>query len=515
MPKTTVSVQPWGSGCRLQIHVPHSIMRLDFHSSNMGLAAMPHISTSHLVALGLLVSSWGSPLSAADWPQWQGPNRDNVSTETGLLKSWPETGPALAWRIESLGGGDSAPAVSQGRLYGMSTRDGQEIVWCLSEQDGSEIWATSIGDSVEQRMPQSKEGPGGTPTVSGDHLYVIGMGGRIACLSLDGEIVWQRSLVDDFGGMLPAWSYRESPLVDGSLVICTPGSSDALLVALDAKTGETIWKTQGPAEEPPAEPASPEPPRPQLQQRQAQSDQADNPPGERRGPPPGGGRGFGRGRGGPRSGAGYSSVIAVELAGRKQYVQLTAKALVGVDAADGTLLWQYKAPANPMGINCSTPLVHEGLVFAASAYGTGGGAVKLSPTADGGVAAEEAYFSPRMQNHHGGMIVVDGNLYGAHGGNEGGFLTCLDFQTGEVLWRDREGPKGALTMADGMLYLRAEDGELLLIQPTPEKLDVRGRFPQPDRRSPPAWAHPVIANGKLYIRDQDLLLCYDVSASER
>jgi outer membrane protein assembly factor BamB len=468
---------------------------------------MSQTSFRLVVALAL-VAAWGGVVLAADWPQWQGPNRDAVSTETGLLKMWPEGGPTLAWRIEGLGGGDSAPAIVDGRLYGMSTRDGQEIVWCLSEKDGSELWATSLGEGVEQRMPQSKEGPGGTPTVSGDHLYVIGMGGRVACLTLAGDLIWQRSLVDDFGGMLPAWSYRESPLVDGTQVICTPGSAEALLVALHAKTGKTLWQTQGPAEEPQPEPTPP----PQIQRPQAQAEQGENPPGERRGPPFGGGRGFGRGRGGPRSGAGYYSVIIVEEAGRKQYVQLTAKALVGVDAADGTLLWQYKAPANPMGINCSTPLVQDGLVFAASAYGTGGGAVKLSATAEGGVAAEEVYFSPRMQNHHGGMIVVDGNLYGAHGGNEGGFLTCLDFQTGEVLWRDREGPKGAIAMADGMLYLRAEDGELLLIQPTPEKLDVRGRFAQPDRRSPPAWAHPVIANGKLYIRDQDLLLCYDVAA---
>lgn len=477
---------------------------------------MQSLFTRHLVAALLLTASSFGPLQAADWPQWQGVDRTAVSTETGLLQEWPEEGPPLAWRIEGLGGGDSAPAVVDGRLYGLSNRDGQEIVWCLSEADGSEVWTASLGPAVEQERRQSKEGPGGTPTVSGSHLYVIGMGGRVACLNLEGDVVWQRSLVEDFGGLVPAWSYRESPLVDGEQVICTPGASDALLVALNAQTGETIWQTQGPAEEePPTEQAAP--PRPQLQRPQLQrpqagaaTDQEPQPQGERGGRPFGG-RG-GRGRGGPRSGAGYSSVIAIDAAGHRQYLQMTAKALVGVDAADGTLLWQYKAPANPMGINCSTPLAQDGLVFAASAYGTGGGAVKLAATDDGGVSAEEVYFSPRMQNHHGGMIVIDGALYGAHGGNEGGFMTCLDFQTGEVLWRDREGPKGALAMADGMLYLRAEDGGLFLIEPSKEKLLIRGRFEQPDRRSPPAWAHPVIANGKLYIRDQDLLLCYDVAA---
>jgi outer membrane protein assembly factor BamB len=166
-----------------------------------------------------------------------------------------------------------------------------------------------------------------------------------------------------------------------------------------------------------------------------------------------------------------------------------------------------------MGINCSTPIFQDGLVFAASAYGNGGGAVKLSKGASGGVNATEVYFSNVMQNHHGGMIVVEGCLYGANGGNEGGFLTCLDFQTGKLLWRDRQAPKGSLAMADGRLYLRSEQGTMVLIEPSRDKLVERGRFDQPDRTSLPAWAHPVIANGKLYVRDQDLLLCYDVKSN--
>jgi outer membrane protein assembly factor BamB len=183
-----------------------------------------------------------------------------------------------------------------------------------------------------------------------------------------------------------------------------------------------------------------------------------------------------------------------------------------VAASDGRFLWRYDRPANGTGINCSTPIFQDGLVFAASAYGAGGGAVKLVKGAGGEVKAEEVYFTSSMQNHHGGMIVVDGCLYGANGGNEGGFLTCMDFQTGEVLWRDRKAPKGSLLMADGRLYLRTEQGTLLLIEPSQEGLVERGRFEQPDRSRAPAWAHPIIANGKLYVRDQDLLLCYDIRA---
>lgn len=193
-------------------------------------------------------------------------------------------------------------------------------------------------------------------------------------------------------------------------------------------------------------------------------------------------------------------------------MQLASTTLVGVAASDGKLLWRYDRPSNTHRINVSTPIYHDGMVIASSAYDAGGGAVKLSKNADGAITAEEVFFSTRMKNHHGGMIVVDGCLYGAAGGNMGGFLVCLDLKTGEDLWAERRAPKGSLVLADGRLYLRAEDGEMLLIEPNRERYVERGRFEQPERTSQPAWTHPVIANGKLYLRDQDVLLCYDVAA---
>ena len=422
---------------------------------------------------------------AEDWPQWQGPNRNAVSGETGLLQEWPKGGPRLAWRITGLGGGDSAPSVANGKLYGLSNRDGQEIVWALSEADGKEVWASSLGDAQPQGMPQSKEGPGGTPTVDGDRIYVIGMSGRIACLDAkEGKILWKKSFKEDFGGTAPMWNFRESPLVDGDKVICTPGASGSMLVALNKTNGETIWKSTAPASATPSAP-----------------------------PVGAGGRrgGFG-GSGGSRAGAAYSSVIAIEHEGVRQYVQMTSSALVGVSADKGEVLWQFNKPSNGMGINCSTPIYQDGLVFASSAYGAGGGAVKLTKNSDGKFEAKEVYFTTNMQNHHGGMIVVDGALYGANGGNGGGMMACIDFQTGETLWRDRKGPKGSLLFADGRLYLRSEDGPVLLVEPSKEGFVERGRFEQPDRNSAPAWAHPIVANGKLYIRDQGLLLCYDVKS---
>lgn len=611
----------------------------------------------------------GTAAGAADWPQWQGPDRNAISRETGLMKEWPAEGPKLAWKSGGLGGGDSAPAVSKGKLFGMSIRDGKEIVWALAENSGKEDWSTSLGNAVEQGVPQAKEGPACTPTVDGNLLYVIGMGGRVACLNCDdGKLVWERSFTKDFGGVLPAWSYRESPLVDGDRVICTPGGPDALLIALNKQTGETIWKSKLPINterlDRPTETGRPEGNRPT--QPAAPSGNASGAPtiegtkeqglflsehwgmtgfsqkvpngkylvklyfaetyqgitavgqrvfsfsahgkdfkdfdiwekagGARRAYiesvpvevtdgavrvtftrktdnpaikaieiipqsekateadtirikagqttsftdstgkvwlsdqgfeggqlSPGffnfgrggfGGGGFGRpgGFGGTRSEAAYSSVMAIVFEGQRQFVQLTASTLIGVSASDGKFLWRYDRPANRMGINCSTPIYQDGLLFAASAYGNGGGAVKLSKDSNGAITASEVYFSSTMQNHHGGMIVIDGVLYGANGGNEGGFLTSLDFQTGKVLWRDRQAPKGSLTFADGRLYLRAESGTLILIEPSRDRLIERGRFEQSDRSRSPAWAHPVIANGKLYIRDQDSLFCYDIQS---
>jgi outer membrane protein assembly factor BamB len=435
------------------------------------------------VAAGVLMVVACSSM-AADWPQWRGPNRDGKSADTGLLKQWPQDGPQLAWRVDKLGGGYSAPAIAAGRIFGMSNRGDKEVVWALSEKDGSEIWITPLGPAFQQQASQGKEGPACTPTVDGERLYVEGLAGTVACLQVkDGKIVWQRSLTEDFGGRRPMWSYRESPLVDGDKVIVTPGGADAIMVALNKMNGETVWKARMP----------------------------DSPAGNSGAP-----GGFGGGRGGPGGGAGaaYVSPIVVDFDGQRQYVQLTARALVGVAASDGKFLWRYDKPANRMGINCSTPLFHDGMVFASSAYGAGGGLVKLSKDADGVIKAEEVYATTDMQNHHGGVILLDGYLYGATGGNEGGALACLDFKTGKVLWDQRETvgrrAKGSLALADGLLYYRMEDGTIVLIEPNPKQYTERSRFQQPDRSELPAWPHPVIANGKLYVRDQDLLLCYAI-----
>lgn len=433
---------------------------------------------SYLLAFSVTTGCvWQSKASGADWPQWQGPARNAMSAERGLLQEWPQGGPPLAWKAVDIGSGYGGVSVANGRIFSISNRGADEVVWALSETDGKPVWSTRLGPALREGMPQGSEGPGCTPTVDGDRLYAIGAGGSLACLQTsDGKVVWQRNLVSDFGGRLPVWRYNESPLIDGEKLICTPGAPDATLISLNKLNGEVIWK----------------------------SVVTEDAGGER-------GRGRRGGGGGGNSSAAYASAIVADIVGVRQYVQFTAMALVGVAAADGKLLWKYPRPANNTRINCSSPVFADGLVFAASAYGAGGGAAKITKGENGELRADEVYFTSNMQNHHGGMIVHEGALYGAAGGNEGGFLVCLNFADGEVLWRERRAPKGSLLFADGRLYLRAEGGTVLLIEPSREKFVEKGRFEQPDRTGQPAWTHPIIANGKLYIRDQGTLYCYDIS----
>jgi len=392
---------------------------------------------------------------AFDWPQWQGPDRNAISRETGLLKKWPKEGPKLVWKADKLGGGYSAPAVSAGRIFGMSFRGQDEVVWALDEATGKGLWATRIAEAKRAPGAQGPEGSRGTPTVDGDVLYVLGENGDLICLeTASGKERWHKNLISDFGDMIPRWAYSEPPLLAGDKVIATPGASSATLVALDKKTGDTIWKAAVP-------------------------------------------------EGGC---AHYSSVIAADVDGQREYIQFLQKGVVGVSAKDGKMLWHFEQPANKTS-NISTPIYFNHFVFAASDYGAGGALAKI----DSGTKAEVVYATKSMKNHHGGMVLVDGYLYGANGGNgETPALVCLDFKTGKVIWEERKAGKGSLAYADGCLYYRDENGPMLLIEANPKEYVELSRFSQPERSKAKAWSHPVIANGKLYLRDQNVLFCYDI-----
>jgi outer membrane protein assembly factor BamB len=404
-----------------------------------------------LAALVFLVSTFAAApaprRSSFDWPQWQGQERTAISRETGLLQDWSKDGPPLTWQANNLGGGFSTPSVAQGRVFGMSFRGNDEIVWALDEKTGAEVWAVKIADA--NRKVGYNEGPRCTPTVDGERLYVLGLGADLVCLKTKtGEEGWRKNLRTDFGGQVGPWGYSESPLIDGIKVLCTPGGKTATLVALNKETGETIWKGVVP-----------------------KGDSAH-----------------------------YSSIIAVDFAGQRQYVQFLSGGVVGL-SGDGEYLWRYDHPHNGTA-NCSTPLYRDGYVFAASAYGTGGGLAKLGRD---GKSYEEVYFTKHMKNHHGGMVLVGDYLYGS----DEGLFTCLEFKTGKVKWAERKAGKGSIAYADGRLYYRNENGPMLLVEANPNEYVEHGRF-TPPRTGKPAWPHPVLANGKMLIRDQQNLYCYDV-----
>lgn len=387
-----------------------------------------------------------------DWPQWQGPDRTAVARETGLLKTWPKEGPPLAWNVAGLGEGYAAPTIAAGRVFSMGNRGSTEYVMALSERDGKQIWATEIGRV--RANGGGYPGPRCSPTVDGDRVYALGLNGDLLCLKVaDGAIVWRKELPKDFGGQVGGWGYSESPLIDGDRLLCTPGGARATIVCLNKLTGATIWESKVPGGD----------------------------------------------------AAAYSSLVIGAVDGLKQYAQFLSGGVVGVNAADGTFLWRYTAPS--AGINCSTPIFHDSQVYAAASYGKGGGAVKLTRDGDA-VKATEAYFNRRMENHHGGLVLLDGHLYGEGSGQ----LACQEFKTGKEMWKSRTAGKGSIAAADGRLYYRNEGGPIVLVEVNPEKYVEHGRFQPPHPSGKPAWPHPVLANGKLYIRDQDRLFCYNVKA---
>lgn len=416
---------------------------------------------------------------AEDWPQWMGPNRDGLTTETGLMPSWPEGGPERVWLFEDCGLGYAGPAVVDGKLYLMGARGGVEQLLCLDAATGDELWAAVLGELYENGWG---DGPRGTPTIDGDRIYALAARGALVCLSLGGEELWRVDLLEH-GGKIPVWGYSESPLIDGDRVIVTPGVKPrpkpkkkkgeaektaeektpqeplpgTAILALDKRTGEKLWQTTE---------LSPQ--------------------------------------------AHYSSVVRAEIHGRPQYVQLLVDQLVGVEPATGELLWTVPWPGRVAVI--PTPLVRDNRVYVSTGYGVGCMQVEI----DSQNNATVTYSNKVMKNHHGGVLLLGDKLYGH---SDGAGWVCQDFATGKLDWRERAAlGKGAIAYADGRFYCLSEDeGEVVLIEASPEGWSEKGRFtltPQTEQRKPKGkiWTHPVIVDGKLYLRDQELLFCFDIAA---
>ncbi len=387
------------------------------------------------------------------WPQWRGPNRDDISTEKGLLGEWPADGPALAWKSEGLGAGYSGVAVVKGKVFTMGDVGQESQLIALDEATGKKLWSLKLGQPGQYG---NFYGPRGTPSVEGDLVYALNQHGDLVCAAVaTGKEVWRKSL-RDLGGRPHGWGYAESLLVESDKVLCTPGGARGAIAALNKKTGAAMWQSKE----------------------------------------------F-------MDGAHYSSLIPATIFGVRQVIQLTAESVAGVAVADGKLLWRADRPGKTAVI--PTPIYADNQVYVCSGYGVGCNAFKLTKEA-GGVKAAEVYANKNMINHHGGVILLDGHLYGFCDGNRK--WICQDFKTGEVVWSNNGVGKGSITYADGHFYLRSESGKgtVALIEASSKDYVEKGRFTQPDRSEKNSWPHPVIANGRLYLRDQGVLLCYNVSA---
>lgn len=418
------------------------------------------------IALALLLATLPVFAQEADWPQFRGPRRDGVSTDKNLLKAWPTDGPPLAWKAEGVGkDGFSSVAVAGDKVITMGDSDGSCYLFAVSRKDGKMLWEAKVGKSGGGG---GYPGPRSTPTVDGDSVYAIGQHGNLVCVSLsDGKEKWRKHLIDDFKGSSGDWQYSESPLVDGENVICTPGGRESTMIALKKKTGAVAWR-------------------------------GFTPDGES---------------------AGYSSIVVSNAGGTKQYVTLTSKGVVSFNASTGKMMWRYgttrdRFADNTANIPTVVLLDSPNMIFAAAGYGRGAGVVQLT-SAGGRIDTKELYWNDKLNNKHGGVIRVGQYIYGDH--DDSGRIWCADAKTGRIAWQRKDDSEGggsaSLTYADGMLYVRYQNGWIALVEANPKAYKMVSNFRLPNGTGN-CWAHPVVVGGKLYVREKDVIWCYDVSAKK-
>lgn len=420
-------------------------------------------------------------IKAADWPQFRGPERTGISKETGLLKKWPEKGPKLLSTFKNAGLGFSSLAIADGKVYTLGTRDNDEIIIALDANDiGKELWTVKIGPIFTFKGNTWGDGPRSTPTVDGNLLFALGGQGELVCVDIknNGKELWRKNLIKDFKGeMMSEWGYSESPLVDSDVLICTPGGAEGTLAALDKRTGKVLWRSAGLTKKAP-----------------------------------------------------YTSVTVAEIQSVRQYIQLSAESdkndgfMSGVAAKDGKVLWTTPLfKGFVYSLSSSPPLVVGNTVYVASRSETTNNCHAFAISANFDV--KELYSAKNqnsMKNNHGGVVLVDGAVYGY---SDGRGWVCQDFKSGKVLWDERnalEGGSGSIISAEGQLYLFSDEGEAVLLEANQKEWTENGRLTLPERsdlkkmrdtsRSSGTWSHPAIANGRLYLRDHEFVFCYDISA---
>jgi outer membrane protein assembly factor BamB len=399
-----------------------------------------------LVTVILSLSAVASNLAFDDWPQWRGPKRDGISGERGLLKDWPAGGPPILWRTAGAGTGYSSFSTAKGRLYTLGARGSTEYLMAYDAVSGKKLWEIPHGRRFGNDMG---DGPRSTPTFDGDRLYTFGASGDLSVVeAATGKVFWKMNLLDKFGGSNLRWGLSESPLVLGDRILVSPGGRGAAIVALNKTDGSVIWKSLG-----------------------------DEP--------------------------GYSSAVVHEANGVREAVYFTGERALGVDIETGKLLWSYNQVANQTA-NIATPIVRGNQVFLSSAYGTGAALLDLTPVGNK-VTARQVYFTRDMRNHHATSVLVGDYLYGF----SDAILTAMKFDSGQVAWRDRSVGKGSVVFADNRLYLYSERGVVGLAEASPDGYREHGRF-QISAGNEPTWSHPIVANGALFIRDQDHIYAFDV-----
>jgi len=399
-----------------------------------------------LVVFGLLPALAGESLG------FRGPQRNGVFPAQGLLKDWNSSAPQPLWQADGLGAGYSSLAVSQDGIYTTGAKGSQGYVFKL-DLEGKPLWQTAYG---ELHHGSGYPGSRSTPTIDGDHVYVMSSMGKVVCLdAANGSIRWQVDTLDRFSAStdrIPQWGIAESLLVDGERLICTPGAKGATIVALNKHDGKTLWQCR------------------KLSDR-----------------------------------SGYCSPRIFEYQGLRLVVTMTAKQLVAVDASNGELIWQVDYPAS-WDIHANTPVVHGNLIYVSDGYRHGGRCFEVS--ADGR-SVKQKWKEGTLDVHHGGIVAVDGIIYGS---SNRGHFTALDFETGEVLSSIPRAGKGSTIYADGRLYLYTERGEVKLIDPSPRALKHLGSL-KIEAGSAQHWAHPVITDGRLYIRHGNAMMAFDLKST--
>ncbi len=387
-----------------------------------------------------------APKGAAEWNQFRGPKRDGHSPDTRLLKQWPSSGPPLAWKATGIGAGFSSVSVSGNRVFTMGEADGKCNLLALNAADGKLLWKLPIAAPFSEN--QGGTGPRSTPATDGTIVIAIAPTGEIVCArAADGRIVWKKRMTE-FGASQPGFGFVESPFIDGNLVLVSPGGS---VVALSKAGGQTLWKSK------------------RL-----------------------------------KGATDYSSLSVGELGKAKQYLVMTDKSVAGVLATNGAILWEGDFPGDRAVV--PTPVYANGMVFVAAGYGVGAKAFRVA-LAGNQVRFQEAYAYKEFQIHHGGMVLVGGHVYGLH---DQGTLKCIDLSTGKEAWADRSVGKGSIAYADGHLVCRGENGTVALVEASPAGYKEKGRFTPPERNGNKCWAHPAVSGGRLYLREQDVVLCYEV-----